>query len=404
MKLIEPKVRGFLCTTAHPLGCKTHVKKQIEQVLTQGLDNNQQTSPKRVLIIGGSAGYGLSSRIVCAAGYGAKTLSVALEKPPQENRPGSAGWYNNYFLEQWISEQSGEAYSINGDAFSLATKQQTLEMIESQFGQVDLVVYSLAAPRRIKVAAETGNAQTYQSVIKPIGQSFEGPSIDTVSGKLKSVELPPATVDEIDHTVAVMGGEDWFDWIKLLSDRGLIAEQFQTVAFSYLGGELTKAIYGAATLGAAKQDVENYCQEINNLLACDRETVKARVAVLKAIVTQSSAAIPSLPLYISALYQVMKEEGNHEGCIEQILRLFNQGLYSTSVQCRSDRAYRLRLDDEELKPHIQNKVKHLWDQVSQQNLTEITDFEGYRSDFLKLFGFAWSEVDYSQPVSCIPDH
>lgn len=423
MKIVEPKVRGFLCTTAHPEGCKAHVQHQINRVLSQpllkmanlnvaNLNVSEPQIPKRVLIIGGSAGYGLASRIVCAAGYGAQTVSVSLEKPPKAQRTGSAGWYNNYYLEQWINDhasqhladnQRAEAYSINGDAFSEETKQQTLAMIKQTLGQVDLVVYSLAAPRRIKTESATGNSATYQSVIKPIGERFEGRSIDTASGEIKEVALEPATPQEIDHTIEVMGGEDWFDWIRALHDHELIADSFQTVAFSYLGGDLTKAIYGDGTLGAAKQDVEHYCQEINRLLGADAKHAKAKVAVLKAIVTQSSAAIPSLPLYISTLYQVMKSAGNHEDCLDQILRLFTTGLYNSSGVCQSDGPYRLRLDEEELKPYVQDQVKALWQQVSQQNLYEITDFQSYRSDFMKLFGFEWPEVDYHNPVSCIPE-
>jgi len=404
MKIVEPKIRGFLCTTAHPLGCKAHVEAQINQVKSELPIKQASKPPKRVLIIGGSAGYGLSSRIVCAAGYGARTVSVSMEKAPTQRKTATAGWYNNHYLDQWISEQGGESYSISGDAFSADTKQQTIDMIKSSIGQVDLVVYSLAAPRRIKQDAQT--TKTYQSVIKPIGQPFEGRTIDTASGKMSSLYLEPASSQEIEDTVTVMGGEDWFDWMAALKEANLLSDQIQTIAFSYLGGELTKAIYGAATLGAAKEDVERHCQKINEMLEAQGQKSSAKVAVLKAIVTQSSAVIPSLPLYISVLYQVMKAQGNHEGCLDQIIRLFDQVLYPSEAQqekdYEQDKPYRYRLDDRELTASVQEAVTELWQKVDPENLNDLTDFSGYQSDFLKLFGFNWPSIDYQNPVSLEP--
>ncbi|GLQ30698.1 enoyl-ACP reductase FabV [Litoribrevibacter albus] len=401
MMVVEPKIRGFMCTTAHPQGCKTNIESQINQVRAWAEKQDLSNKPKRVLIIGGSAGYGLSSRILCAAGYGATTLSVSMEKAPKANKTGTAGWYNNHFLEEWIRDQGMDSYSLFGDAFSGEVKQQVVDKIRDTVGQVDLVVYSLAAPRRIK--QEKGEPVTYQSVIKPIGQTIDVRTVDTASGQMKTFELESATEQEIQNTVAVMGGEDWFDWMSLLNAEGLLSDQIQTVAFSYLGGELTKAIYGAATLGAAKEDVERYCLRINHLLNADVKSPMAKVAVLKAIVTQSSAAIPSLPLYISVLYRVMKAQGNHEGCLDQILRLFETGLYPGSGKtCAQDKPYRYRLDDKELLPEVQTEVTKLWQSVSESNLGSVTDFEGYRSDFLKLFGFDWPEVDYQQDVSTVP--
>jgi len=404
MKVIEPKIRGFLCTTAHPLGCKAHVEAQINQVKSEHSVKQASKPPKRVLIIGGSAGYGLSSRIVCAAGYGASTVSVSMEKAPTQRKTATAGWYNNHYLDQWISEQGGASYSISGDAFSAEIKQQAIDTIKSKLGQVDLVVYSLAAPRRIK--QEDQSTKTYQSVIKPIGQPFEGRTIDTASGKMSSLYLEPASSQEIEDTVTVMGGEDWFDWMVALNEANLLSDQIQTVAFSYLGGELTKAIYGAATLGAAKGDVERHCQKINDMLEATGQELPAKVAVLKAIVTQSSAAIPSLPLYISVLYQVMKTQGNHEGCLDQIIRLFDQVLYPSDAQqekdCEQDKSYRYRLDDRELTDSVQQAVTELWQKVDQVNLNDLTDFSGYQSDFLKLFGFDWPGIDYQKPVPLEP--
>lgn len=401
MMVIEPKIRGFMCTTAHPQGCKANIDAQIQQVRAWAEAQDVIGKPKRVLIIGGSAGYGLSSRILCAAGYGATTLSVSMEKAPKEKKTATAGWYNNHYLEQWAAEQGIDAYSLFGDAFSEETKQHVVDKIRDTMQQVDLVVYSLAAPRRVK--CQQGEPVTYQSVIKPIGQTIDVRTVDTASGQMKQFELAAASEQEIENTVAVMGGEDWFDWMNTLNQEGLLSDQIQTVAFSYLGGELTKAIYGAATLGAAKEDVEHYCQRINKLIVSKNSESVAKVAVLKAIVTQSSAAIPSLPLYISVLYQVMKSQGNHEGCLDQIIRLFETGLYpQAESQCSMDKPYRYRLDDKELQPAVQNAVTELWQQVSEANLESLTDFNGYRSDFLKLFGFDWPEVDYQQGVSPIP--
>ncbi|MFC3150910.1 enoyl-ACP reductase FabV [Litoribrevibacter euphylliae] len=401
MMVIEPKIRGFMCTTAHPEGCKANIDAQIKQVQTWAKTQDLTDKPKRVLIIGGSAGYGLSSRILCAAGYGATTLSVSMEKPPKETKSATAGWYNNHFLERWVEQQGGQASSIFGDAFSDEVKQQVADEIRNTMKQVDLVVYSLAAPRRNKTIQ--GEPVTYQSVIKPIGNAIDVRTVDTASGQMKHFELEAASEQEIDNTVAVMGGEDWFDWMSLLNAEGLLSDQIQTVAFSYLGGELTKAIYGAATLGAAKEDVERYCLRINHLLNSDTHSPVAKVAVLKAIVTQSSAAIPSLPLYISVLYRVMKSQGSHEGCLDQIVRLFDSGLYPQADQhCAKDKPYRYRLDDRELQPEVQQAVTELWNQVSEENLESTTDFSGYRSDFLKLFGFDWPDINYQQGVSPIP--
>ncbi len=398
---IQPKVRGFLCTTAHPHGCQKNVEQQIQQALTLA-ENKHESRPKNVLIIGGSAGYGLASRVVCSAGYGASTLSVSFEKPPKANKTASAGWYNDYYFQRWARSSGRSAHSISGDAFSTEIKQETLESIKASMGKVDLVIYSLAAPRRSKLNTEQ-ELVTHQSVIKPINTAVQGQSIDTASGALKPFTLEAASQQEIDDTVTVMGGEDWFEWMKFLSDANALSAHCKTVAFSYLGGDLTRSIYGGGTLGMAKEDLEYYCQRINDELLNDNNSSRANVAVLKAIVTQSSAAIPSLPLYISLLYRVMKARGNHEGCIEQIIRLFDTGLYPEHLQtCKRDRPYRFRLDDRELNPAIQHEVSELWQQVSEENLSAISDVDGYQTDFLKLFGFEWPSIDYSLPVPTLP--
>jgi enoyl-[acyl-carrier protein] reductase/trans-2-enoyl-CoA reductase (NAD+) len=414
LKIVEPKIRGFLCTAAHPKGCQAHVHAQagvverrfkLDNVGVQALANK----PKRVLIIGGSAGYGLASRITCALGYGAKTLSVSLEKPARMNKPASAGWYNNYFVAQLAQNSGLYAESITGDAFSDAVKQQAINTIKDEMGTVDLVVYSLASPRRV-CASPSGEMIRYSSSIKPIGQAYSGQTVETKTGQLIDFSLEPASPKEIEDTITVMGGEDWYLWMKALKDAGVLAEQAQTVAFSYLGGDMTKAIYGEATLGAAKEDVERYCCRINGLLGRSNDldhsannwSPQATVAVLKAIVTQSSAAIPSLPLYISVLYRVMKEQGLHEGCIEQIVRLFQTGLYPNGqARCQKDKPYRFRLDELEMKPQVQKAVSALWSQVTAHNLQQLTDVEGYQQDFLRLFGFGWPSIDYQQAVNVL---
>lgn len=396
---ILPKVRGFLCTTAHPHGCQKNVEQQIKQAQALALATRKQESrPRKVLIIGGSAGYGLASRIVCSAGYGANTLSVSFENPPKANKTASAGWYNDYYFQRWADTSGVPAQTISGDAFSLDIKQQTVAAIKAGMGEVDLVIYSLAAPRRNRFSSAE-ELITHQSVIKPIRNPIQGQTIDTASGTLKAFALEPASQQEIDSTITVMGGEDWFDWMTFLSESSVLSKDCKTAAFSYLGGDLTKAIYGSGTLGAAKENLEYYCRKINKEVLPTLNSPMANVAVLKAIVTQSSAAIPSLPLYISLLYQVMKKRGNHEGCMEQIIRLFDTALYADRIQtCMRDKPYRFRLDDRELNPAIQYEVNELWKQVSPENLSTIGDVEGYKADFLKLFGFGWPNIDYSLPV------
>lgn len=399
---IKAKIRGFLCTTAHPDGCQKNVYTQADRAQQYTQDTTLTNKPKNVLIIGGSAGYGLASRILCGAGYGANTLSISLEKGPRENRTASAGWYNNYYFAQWSKENGIPAHSLEGDAFSASTKAETADFIRTQMGHVDLVIYSLAAPRRTKQLPDN-ETLNFQSVIKPIGQQVEGHTIDTASGDLKAFQLDPATDKELEDTVAVMGGEDWYDWIQFLKDADVLSPQAQSIAFSYLGGELTNPIYGKATLGAAKEDLDKTCARINQELLTTHQA-QAKIVVLKAIVTQSSAAIPSLPLYISVLYRVMKEEGIHEDCMDQIIRLFNTGLYpKANPSCLMDKPYRLRLDDRELEPGIQKKVKQTWQSVNADNLSEMTDVKGYQHDFLKLFGFGWPDIDYQSSRSPLPE-
>jgi enoyl-[acyl-carrier protein] reductase/trans-2-enoyl-CoA reductase (NAD+) len=386
--IIKPKVRGFICTNAHPAGCAANVREQIAYVKKAGPIGN---GPKNVLVIGASTGYGLASRITAAFGCGAKTLGIFFEKPPTDSKTASAGYYNAAAFEQEARAAGLYAKSINGDAFSQEIKDKALQMLKSDLGKVDLVVYSLAAPRR----TDPVTGQVYSSTLKPIGESYTAKNLNTDTLKISEVTLAPANEEEILGTIKVMGGEDWELWLKALADADLLADGFQTVAYTYLGEKITWPIYGKATIGKAKEDLDRAARAINASAA--KINGKAYVAVLKALVTQASSAIPIMPLYISLLYKVMKEEGTHEGCIEQLYRLFTEGLYTGTP--RLDDHQRLRMDNLELNPETQAKVEALWPQVTEENLFELTDYKGYNAEFLKLFGFGVQGVDYEVDVS-----
>lgn len=388
--IIKPKVRGFICTNAHPEGCAANVREQIAYVKKSGTIAN---GPKNVLVIGASTGYGLASRITAAFGCGANTLGIFFEKPPTESKTASAGYYNAAAFEKEAHAAGLYAKSINGDAFSQEIKDKTLEILKNDLGKVDLVVYSLAAPRR----TDPVTGEVYSSSLKPIGQAYTAKNLNTDTLKISEVTLQPATKEEILGTVKVMGGEDWELWIKALADADLLAPNFQTVAYTYLGEKITWPIYGKATIGKAKEDLDRAATAINASAA--KLNGKAYVAVLKALVTQASSAIPIMPLYISLLYKVMKEEGTHEGCIEQLYRLFTEGLYTDTP--RLDDHKRLRMDNLELNPEVQAKVENLWPQVTEENLFELTDYKGYNAEFLKLFGFGVQGVDYEADISPI---
>ncbi|MBC6905603.1 trans-2-enoyl-CoA reductase family protein [Saccharophagus sp. K07] len=388
--IIKPKVRGFICTNAHPEGCAANVREQIAYVKKSGTIAN---GPKNVLVIGASTGYGLASRITAAFGCGANTLGIFFEKPPTESKTASAGYYNAAAFEKEAHAAGLYAKSINGDAFSQEIKDKTLEILKNDLGKVDLVVYSLAAPRR----TDPVTGEVYSSSLKPIGQAYTAKNLNTDTLKISEVTLQPATEEEILGTVKVMGGEDWELWIKALADADLLAPNFQTVAYTYLGEKITWPIYGKATIGKAKEDLDRAATAINASAA--KLNGKAYVAVLKALVTQASSAIPIMPLYISLLYKVMKEEGTHEGCIEQLYRLFTEGLYTDTP--RLDDHKRLRMDNLELNPEVQAKVENLWPQVTEENLFELTDYKGYNAEFLKLFGFGVQGVDYEADISPI---
>lgn len=386
--IIKPKIRGFICTTAHPKGCSANVHQQIDFVKKQGPISN---GPKKVLVIGGSTGYGLASLITLAFGCHAKTVNVFFEKEPDVDHTGSAGWYNSVAFEKAAKADNLFAKSINGDAFSDAIKEKTIQLLKDEVGPIDLVVYSLASPRRTH--PKTGYVA--KSVLKPIHQPFSGKTLDTDKAEIKNVTIEPATEQEILDTIQVMGGEDWEMWIEALDKANLLAKGFQTVSYTYLGDKLTWPIYGKAAIGKAKEDLDRAAKALNQRLkAHDGD---AHVAVMKAIVTQASSAIPIMPLYISLLYKVMKEDGIHEGSIEQAYRLFATQLYGKRLQ-NLDEAQRFRLDDLELRSDVQNKVAALWDEVDTSNLTEKTDFKGYQTDFLKLFGFGFASVNYDEEV------
>ncbi|MEN9632440.1 MAG: hypothetical protein RL077_844 [Verrucomicrobiota bacterium] len=383
--IIKPKVRGFVCVTAHPEGCAAHVQEWIDCVKAKGII---QSGPKKVLVIGASTGYGLASRITATFGANAATLGVFFERPSEEGRSATPGWYNTIAFTRAARAAGLYAKNINGDAFSLDIKKQTLDLIRADLGQVDLVVYSLASPRRIHPA--TGTA--HRSVLKPVGQSYSNKTVDTDKGIVSTVAIEPATEQEIADTTAVMGGEDWEMWMNALSEENLLAPGAQSVAYSYIGPEVTWAVYKNGTIGLAKNDLERAAQKIDSLLKL-KGGGRAFISVNKALVTQASSAIPVVPLYIAILYKVMKAHGTHEGCIEQICRLFSEQMFN-GKSLQRDEAGRARIDDWEMRPEIQNAVRQIWPGVTTESLGNDTDIAGYRTEFLKLFGFGLAGVNY----------
>jgi enoyl-[acyl-carrier protein] reductase/trans-2-enoyl-CoA reductase (NAD+) len=390
--VIKPKVRGFLCTTTHPEGCAENVRRQIRYTQAQGVIEN---GPQRVLVIGASTGYGLASRITAAFGCGASTLGIFFEKPGTEKKPGTAGWYNSAAFHDCAQEEGLYAKSINGDAFSNELKQQAIDVIRKDLGQVDLVVYSLAAPRRTH--PDTG--VVYSSTLKPIGTACTQKGVNTDKESIQDFHLEPANEDEIANTVAVMGGEDWQMWIDALDAAGVLADGAKTTAYTYIGEKLTWDIYWHGTIGAAKKDLDKRVVDIRAKLT--EKNGDARVSVLKAVVTQASAAIPAMPIYLAILFKVMKAKGVHEGCIEQIQYLFRHGLYSTTPDM--DDEGRLRADAKELAEDVQAAVAEAWEQIDTDNLNTLSDFVGYKREFLQLFGFEVDGVDYDADVDPVVD-
>ncbi len=384
--VIQPRVRGFLCTTTHPDGCLENVRRQVAHVQGKG---EISEGPKRVLVLGASTGYGLASRITAAFGAGAATIGGFFEKPGNERKPGTAGWYNSAAFHQLAEEAGLYAKSLNGDAFSDEMKARVISLIKADLGQVDLVVYSLAAPRRTH--PRTG--EVFNSTLKPIGQATTQKGVNTDKEAIQDFHLEPATQEEIDHTVAVMGGEDWEMWISALSEAGVLAEGVKTTAYTYIGEKITWDIYWHGTIGAAKQDLDRRVKGIREMLTAIGGD--ARVSVLKAVVTQASAAIPAMPIYLAILFKVMKARGVHEGCIEQIDRLFRDRLYGDGAL---DEEGRMRVDELELDPAVQAEVAAIWEQIDTDNLKSLADFDGYRQEFLQLFGFGVDGVDYAADV------
>ncbi|MEZ5555181.1 enoyl-ACP reductase FabV [Haliea sp.] len=386
--IIKPRVRGFLCTTTHPVGCATNVRNQIDYVKRQGPVDN---GPKRVLVLGASTGYGLASRITAAFGAGAATLGIFFEKEGTESKPGTAGWYNSAAFHRAAEAEGLYARSINGDAFSDEVKQKAIATIREDLGQVDLVVYSLASPRR----QHPVTGVVHNSTLKPIGKPTVQKGVNTDKQEVQDFHLEPATQEEIDNTVAVMGGEDWQMWIEALDDAGVLAEGAKTTAYTYIGEKMTWDIYWHGTIGAAKQDLDRRVVGIRQRLAA--QGGDARVSVLKAVVTQASAAIPAMPIYLAILFKVMKARGTHEGCIEQVDGLFRNSLYNPTPEL--DDQGRLRADGKELDPEVQAEVAALWQQIDTDNLHQLSDFQGYRREFLQLFGFEVDGVDYDADVN-----
>jgi len=382
--IIEPRMRGFICLTTHPVGCEQNVKNQIEYVKSKGPINGA----KKVLVIGASTGFGLASRISSAFGSDAATIGVFFEKPPMEGKTASPGWYNSAAFEKEAHKAGLYAKSINGDAFSNEIKRETLDLIKADLGQVDLVIYSLASP--VRTNPKTG--VTHRSVLKPIGNVFSNKTVDFHTGKVSEVTIQPCNEEDIENTVAVMGGEDWAMWIDALKAENLLAPGATTVAYSYIGPSVTEAVYRKGTIGRAKDHLEATAHTISNSLGAING--KAYVSVNKALVTQASSAIPVIPLYISLLYKIMKEKGIHEGCIEQIQRLYQDRLF-TEGEVPTDEAGRIRIDDWEMRDDVQAEVAKLWEEAETENLEEIGDLAGYRKDFYNLFGFEVEGVDYN---------
>ncbi len=386
--IIEPRMRGFICLTAHPTGCEKNVLNQIDYVKSKGTIKG----PQKVLVIGASTGFGLSSRITAAFGAGASTIGVFFEKPPQEGKTASPGWYNSAAVQREAKKEGLYAKSINGDAFSDEIKTKTIDLIKKDWGKVDLVIYSLASP--VRTHPKTG--VTHRSVLKPIGQTYTNKTVDFHTGKVTDITIDPCNNEDIENTVAVMGGEDWMMWMDALNKAEVLSNEAMTVAYSYIGPTITEAVYRKGTIGKAKDHLEATAADITEQLK--NVNGKAYVSVNKALVTQASSAIPVIPLYISLLYKTMKDLKVHEGCIEQMQRLFSTCLYNGKAIPTDDKG-RIRVDDWELRADVQNKVEELWGQVNTETLPAIGDLQGYKADFLNLFGFGFDGVDYSADVN-----
>ncbi|MEW9679929.1 enoyl-ACP reductase FabV [Pseudomonas sp. TE50-2] len=389
MAIIHPKVRGFICTTTHPKGCELNVRDQIEATRKLGV---REDGPKKVLVIGASSGYGLAARITAAFGFKADTLGVFFEKPGTETKAGTAGWYNAAAFDKFAKAEGLYSKSINGDAFSDEARAKVIELIKNEMGgQVDLVIYSLASP--VRKLPQTG--EVIRSALKPIGQPYKSTAIDTNKDTIIEASIEPATEQEIADTVTVMGGQDWELWIDALNAAGVLAPQARTVAFSYIGSDITWPIYWDGALGKAKQDLDETAQRLGNKVGGS-----ANVAVLKSVVTQASSAIPVMPLYLSMVFKIMQEKGIHEGTQHQLDRMFRDRMYrADGAPAALDEKGRLRLDDWELRDDVQNACREMWPKVTTENLFELTDYAGYKKQFLNLFGFERADVNYDEDVA-----
>ena len=394
--MIKPKIRGSICMNAHPAGCVQEVKNQIKTVENAHTSQDEgfasNGTPKNVLVIGGSTGYGLASRIVSSFGYGASTINVSFEREPSQKKSGTPGWYNNHAFDREAEKAGIYAKSFHGDAFSHGMKKEVASLIEERGEKIDLLVYSLASGLRID--PDTG--ETYKSVLKPVGSPYTTRSLDVMEGTLSEVTMEPASDEEIEATVKVMGGEDWELWVRTLKERGLLSDGFTTLAYSYIGPEVTHPIYRSGTIGRAKEHLEESAYRITGEL--DSLGGRAFVSINKAVVTRASSVIPAVPLYIGLLFSVMKNKGIHEGCIEQMIRLFSSRLY-TGSEIPTDSEGRIRVDDWEMRDDVQAEVSRRWNEVSEEDLGEMADLEGYREEFLRIHGFSVPGVDYSQDLA-----
>ncbi|WP_133406443.1 enoyl-ACP reductase FabV [Parashewanella tropica] len=393
--IIKPKIRGFICTTTHPVGCEANV---LEQINITKANANLKNGPKKVLVIGSSSGYGLASRVTAAFGNDAATIGVFFEKPGTEKKPGTAGWYNSAAFDKFAKAEGLYSKSINCDAFSHEAKQKTIDLIKQDLGQVDMVVYSLASP--VRKMPDSG--EVIRSSLKPIGETYTSTAVDTNKDTIIEAHVEPATEQEIADTVTVMGGQDWELWINALSEAGVLSDDCKTVAYSYIGTDMTWPIYWHGALGKAKMDLDRAAHALNEQLGVKGGS--ANVAVLKSVVTQASSAIPVMPLYIAMVFKKMRSAGLHEGCIEQINRMFSDRLYRTDGQAADvDESNRLRLDDWELRDEIQQHCRDLWPTVTSENLRDVADYQEYKDEFLQLFGFGIEGIDYEADVSPLVD-
>ena len=392
--IVKPRIKGFVCITSHPTGCMASVKHQAD--IAKANPSPGVKAPKRVLIIGSSTGYGLSSRVVSAFSSGADTLGVYFERPPKEEKPASAGFYNSLAFNKLTEALDSKHLDVNGDAFSVECKLKVVEMAKQFDGPFDLVIYSLASPRRVD--PDTG--ETYRACLKPIGSVYKNKTLDTDKGEVKQISIDPANEDEIANTTKVMGGDDWKLWSDLLLKENLLANGCMNIAYSYIGPEVTQPIYRNGTIGRAKEDLERTANQISEKMK-EMCSGRAYVSVNKAVVTQASSAIPVVPLYVSLLFKIMREKGTHEGCIEQIVRLFNERLYRQEEDIPVDNLGRIRLDDWEMDPQIQKEVIEAWGKITSENLLETTNFQQYQEEFLKLFGFGFDGVDYEKDLDLV---